>query len=128
MDKIIITVATTGNIPTRKLNPNVPLTPDEIAEDAYHCYQEGASVLHIHARGKNGEPTTDPKVFNEIIKRVKAKCDIVIQISTGARGGKTYEDRAAPLDVKPEMASLATGSSNFATQVNANPTDFIDDI
>lgn len=126
MEKIIVTIAPTGNVPTKKLNPNVPVTPDEIAEDAYRCYQEGASVLHIHARDEASEPTADPDVFKAIVEKVKAKCDIIIQISTGARGGKSYEERAAPLNLKPEMASLATGSSNFATQVNSNPNDFVE--
>jgi 3-keto-5-aminohexanoate cleavage enzyme len=125
MNKIIITVAPTGNVPTKKINPNTPITPDEIAEDIYQCYREGAAVAHIHARDENGEPTGNIEVFQEIVQKVKEKCDIIIQLSTGARGGKTYEERGACLDLKPEMASLATGSSNFATQVNSNPSDFI---
>ncbi len=126
MDKLIVTVATTGNVPTKEINPYVPITPDEIAEDVYKCYQEGAALAHLHARGKDGQPTADPEVFKEIVEKVKAKCDIIIQISTGARGGKTMEERAAPLDLKPEMASLATGSSNFPTTVNANPPELIE--
>jgi 3-keto-5-aminohexanoate cleavage enzyme len=125
MNKIIITVAPTGNIATKKLNPNTPITPDEIAEDIYRCYQEGAAIAHIHARDENGEPTGSIEIFGEIMQKVKEKCDIIVQFSTGARGGKTYEERGACLDLKPEMASLATGSSNFASQVNSNPSDFI---
>ena len=125
MNKVIITVAPTGNVPTKQLNPNTPITPDEIAEDIYQCYQEGAAIAHIHARDENGEPTGNIEIFREIMQRVKQKCDIIIQLSTGARGGKTYEERGACLDLKPEMASLATGSSNFTTQVNSNPSDFI---
>jgi 3-keto-5-aminohexanoate cleavage enzyme len=125
MNKVIITVAPTGNVPTKQLNPNTPITPDEIAEDIYQCYQEGAAIAHIHARDENGEPTGNIEIFREIMQRVKQKCDIIIQLSTGARGGKTYEERGACLDLKPEMASLTTGSSNFTTQVNSNPSDFI---
>lgn len=126
MDKLILTVAPTGNVPTKKDNPNVPITPDEIAEDVYQCYREGAAIAHLHARGRNGQPIADPEVFKEIIEKVRARCDIIIQISTGARGGKTMEERAAPLDLRPEMASLATGSSNFASGVNANPPELIE--
>jgi len=126
MDKLIVTVATTGNVPTKETNPYVPITPDEIAEDVYKCYKEGAALAHIHARGKDGQPTADPEVFKEIVEKVKAKCNIIIQISTGARGGKTMEERAAPLDLRPEMASLATGSSNFPASVNANPPELIE--
>ena len=126
MDKVIITIAPTGNVPTKELNPYVPITPDEIAEDIYKCYEEGAAVAHIHVRDKSGNPTADPNVFKEVLDKVRSKCNVVRQISTGARGGKTYEERSAPLDLKPEMASLATGSSNFPTQVNANAPDFIE--
>jgi 3-keto-5-aminohexanoate cleavage enzyme len=125
LDKIVITVAPTGNVPTKQLNPNTPITPDEIADDIYRCYHQGAAVAHIHARDENGQPTGKLEIFQQIVQKVKAKCDIIIQLSTGARGGKTYEERSACLDLKPEMASLATGSSNFATQVNSNPNDFI---
>ena len=126
MDKIIITVATTGNVPTRKMNPYVPATPEEIAADIYRCHQEGASLAHVHVRDSHGEPTADVSVFKDVMDRVKAKCDAVMLLSTGARGGKTYEERAAPIALKPEMASFATGSSNFATRVNDNPPDFLE--
>lgn len=125
-NKLIVTIAPTGNVPTKKDNPNVPITPDEIAESVYRCYQEGAAVAHIHARDKEGKPTADPEVFREIIEKIRAKCDIVIQISTGARGGTTMEERGAPIDLKPEMASLATGSSNFPNKVNSNPPELIE--
>ena len=125
MEKLILTVAPTGNVPTKELNPYVPITPDEIAEDLYQCYKEGAAVAHLHARGKDGLPTADPAVFKEIIEKLRAKCNMITQISTGARGAKNMEERAAPLDLKPEMASLATGSSNFPASVNANSPELI---
>jgi 3-keto-5-aminohexanoate cleavage enzyme len=80
----------------------------------------------LHARGKDGLPTADPAVFKEIIEKLRAKCNMITQISTGARGAKTLEERAAPLDLKPEMASLATGSSNFPASVNANSPELIE--
>ncbi len=126
-EKTIITVAPTGNIPTRDLNPNTPLTPKEIALDVYHCYLEGAAIAHIHARDEKGRPTTDPAVFREIIDRVREKCDIIIQTSTGARGGST-EQRGDCIELRPEMASLSTGSSNFPSGVNYNPPDLIENL
>ncbi len=126
MDKIIITVATTGNVPTREMNPFVPTTPGEIAADVYQCYQAGASVAHIHVRDDDAAPTADLAIFKEVMRQVKSRCDVVLQLSTGARGGRTYEERAAPIALRPEMASFATGSSNFATGVNANPPDFLE--
>lgn len=128
MEKLIITVAPTGNVPTRKSDPSLPLTPDEIAEDVYRCYQAGAAIVHIHARDENGKPTADPQVFKVIMEKVKLKCDIVIQLSTGARAGKDAAERGACIDLKPEMASLATGSSNFARSVNYNPPGLIKDL
>lgn len=125
-NKVIITIAPLGNVPTKAMNPNVPITPDEIAEDIYRCYNAGASLAHLHARDGEGKPTTSSKVFGEIMEKVIAKCNVITQISTGARGGKTMEDRAEPLACNPEMASLATGSSNFVSSVNANSPDAIE--
>jgi 3-keto-5-aminohexanoate cleavage enzyme len=128
MEKLIITVAPTGNVPTRENSPYLPLTPDEIAEDVYRSYQAGAAIAHLHARDRSGLPTADPAVFKEIVARVRAKCDIIIQLSTGARAGKSVEERGACIDLKPEMASLTTGSSNFARSVNYNPPGLIKEL
>jgi 3-keto-5-aminohexanoate cleavage enzyme len=128
MEKLIITVAPTGNVPTRAMNPFLPLTPDEIAEDIYSCYRAGATIAHIHARDDSGRPTSDPQIFREIIGKVKQKCDIIIQLSTGARGGRDAADRGACIKLQPEMASLATGSSNFASSVNSNPPALIKEL
>lgn len=128
MEKLIITVAPTGNVPTRETSPFLPLTPDEIAEDVYSCYKAGASIAHIHARDHSGKPTADLQVFKTIMEKIQQKCDIIIQLSTGARGGKGADERGACIDLKPEMASLATGSSNFAHSVNYNPPGLIRDL
>jgi len=128
MEKLIITVAPTGNVPTKEINPHLPITPDEIAEDIYCCYQAGAAVAHLHARNQAGEPTADPLVFAEVAKRIREKCDIIIQFSTGARAGKTAEERGACLELAPEMASLTTGSSNFSNMVNYNPPELIKEL
>jgi 3-keto-5-aminohexanoate cleavage enzyme len=125
MEKLIITVAPTGNVPTRETNPNLPVTPDEIAEDIYRCYQAGAAVAHIHARNEVGEPTADAEFFAAIAERVRQKCAMIIQFSTGARAGKTAAERGACIALAPEMASLTTGSSNFSNSVNLNPPELI---
>lgn len=128
MDKLIITVAPTGNVPTRENSPYLPLAPDEIADDIYRCYKSGASVAHIHARDEKGDPTADPQVFRAIVEQVRQRCDIIVQLSTGARAGRDAAERGACIDLKPEMASLATGSSNFARSVNYNPPDLIKEL
>lgn len=125
LEKLIITVAPTGNVPEKKNTPYLPVRPAEIAEDIYSCYQAGASIAHLHARDEKGRPTADPGIFKEIMDKVREKCDIIIQCSTGARAGKSAEERGACIDLRPEMASLSTGSSNFSHSVNYNPPDLI---
>ena len=111
-DKVIITVAQTGAWPlaTKALNPNLPEQPEEIAESAYACYQEGAAICHIHARDKEGKSTGTKEVFQEIHDRIRSKCNIILQDSTGGGPNLTFEQRIECLQAKPEMASLNMGS------------------
>lgn len=66
MDKLIITACLTGAEVTREQQPNLPVTPDEIAEAAYEAWQAGASIVHVHARKADGTPTQDKEVYREI--------------------------------------------------------------
>jgi 3-keto-5-aminohexanoate cleavage enzyme len=121
MEKLIITIAPTGNVPTKKMTPHVPVTPEEIANDIIACYESGAAVAHIHVRDQDGKPTSDKEIFAEVLQHLEERaCPIIRQISTGARGGKSAEERGASLSLKPQSASLSTGSSNFPTAINAN--------
>lgn len=110
--KVIITVAQTGAFHGKEANPSIPLTPQEIAESAYDCYNAGASIVHIHARDKEGLSTNDPKVYSEIGSSIKAKCNLVLQYSTAPanREGTCAEDGVKllydPDLFKPEMCSL----------------------
>lgn len=127
MEKLMITIAPTGNVPTKAMTPHVPVTAKQIAEDIAACYEKGARVAHIHARDVEEKPTTELEIFEDIVKALDAtECPIVRQISTGARGGKSGEARAASLVLNPDSASLATGSSNFPTSVNANDPELIE--
>lgn len=127
MNKLIITVAPTGNVPTKEMNPHLPVTPDEIAETAVRCRQAGASVIHLHARDAAGKPTLDLEVFARIYRLVTGRTDLVAQISTGGRAGMDLEARAAVVRrLCPEMASLTTGSMNFPDRVYANPFSVIE--
>jgi 3-keto-5-aminohexanoate cleavage enzyme len=122
MNKLIITVAPTGNVPTKAKNPHLSVTPQEIADTAYRCWQLGASIVHIHARDDQGHPTLDPDVFARIYELISGRCDMIIQISTGGRAGMDLEARAAAVrHLRPEMASLTTGSMNFPNRVYENP-------
>jgi 3-keto-5-aminohexanoate cleavage enzyme len=127
MVKLIITVAPTGNVPTKEMNPNVPMTPADIAAQIYECWKEGAAVCHIHTRDKDGLPTSDVDVNRAVTEELdKYKdCNIIRQLSTGGRAGKTYHERGQMICVAPDMASLATGSSNFPTRANLNDPETV---
>jgi 3-keto-5-aminohexanoate cleavage enzyme len=121
MEKLIITVALNGSVPTRVHTPYVPLTPEEIAESAVRCREAGASIAHIHARDIEGNPSLDPDIFEHIHRLISERTDLIVQISTGARAGYDIGARSAAVKrIRPEMASLTTGSMNFPDQVYAN--------
>lgn len=109
--KLIVTVAPTSNFHGKEANPALPEQPKEIAEDVYRCYNAGASVVHIHARDKNGVQTNDVNVFREINTEVRTKCDIILQNSTAPanKPGTTVDDGLSVLDAGPEMCSLDCG-------------------
>lgn len=121
MEKLIITIAPTGNVPTREMTPYVPIVPIEIAKDICECYEAGAAVAHIHARNVAGAPSAQYDDFAKIVRESNLMaCPIIKQLSTGARGAKTPEERSAVLELAPFSASLATGSSNFPNSANLN--------
>jgi len=126
VEKLIITVAPTGSVPTKVQNPHLPLTPQEIAETAYRCYNEGASIVHVHAR-RDGRPTLDAEIFAQTHGLIAQRCDMIVQISTGGRAGTDPVARAAAVRlIKPEMASLTTGSVNFPDRVYENSFETIE--
>jgi len=114
--KVIITCAVTGAIHTPSMSKYLPLTPEDIAQQAIDAAQAGAAILHLHARDPiDGHPTADPEVFQQFLPAIKAKTNAVINITSGGSTKMTLEDRlAAPLHFKPEMASLNMGSMNFS--------------
>lgn len=126
-NKVIFTIAPTGNVPTRQLTPHAPMTPGEIAADTYACWKEGAAVVHIHTRDKDGLPTSDIEVNREVMKELDkySDCDIIRQVSTGGRAGKNYAERGQMICLSPDMASLATGSSNFPAKGNFNDPETV---
>ena len=115
-DKVIISCAVTGSVHTPTMSPYLPLTPDQIAQQAIEAAEAGAAILHLHARDpRDGRPTADPKVFDQFVPRIKAATDAVINITTGGSTRMTLEERLAyPLLAKPEMCSLNMGSMNFS--------------
>ncbi|MFO7785091.1 MAG: 3-keto-5-aminohexanoate cleavage protein [Thermodesulfobacteriota bacterium] len=125
MEKLIITAALVGAELTRGDTPYLPLTPEEIAEEAGRACEAGASVVHLHARDGGGRPTQDREIYREIIDRVRQRCDAVIQVSTGGAVGMSPEERLQPVSLGPEMASLTAGTVNFGDEVFYNPRDIM---
>jgi len=117
----IITVAITGAVPRKADTPAVPVTPSEQVESTHEAYEAGAALVHIHVRNADESPGSDPARFAQVQEGVRKHCPgMIIQFSTGGRG-RTQEERGKALYLKPDMASLATGSVNFATQIYENP-------
>ena len=124
--KVIITAALSGSLPTKAQTPYVPITPDEIAQDAKACYEAGAAVVHIHARDAQENSTHDFAIFEEINTKIKQICpEVIVQISTGGRAGLGYDSRSKGLALNPETASLTTGSVNFPTAVYENSPELV---
>ena len=126
MEKLIITAALTGAEVTKDIQPNLPVTPDEIAEAAYECWKAGASIVHVHARDAEGNPTQAKEVYKEIIDKISAKCDIIVQPSTGGATWHTPEQRLQPVELAPEMATLSCGTCNFGDDVFMNTQENIE--
>jgi uncharacterized protein (DUF849 family) len=113
---VIVTCAVTGSIHTPSQSPYLPLTPAQIIEESVAAAEAGAAVLHLHARNPaDGSPTADPEVFMQFLPQIRARCDAIINITTGGGPGMTLEERlAAPERISPEMTSLNLGTMNFA--------------
>ncbi|WP_309123290.1 3-keto-5-aminohexanoate cleavage protein [Paenibacillus sp.] len=126
MDKLIITAAVTGGVTSRKEHPNLPITPEEIANDVYDCWKAGASIAHIHAREADGTPSQREELYRDIVSRIRDRCDIIVNLTTTGWGqnGKD-EDRWKPLACQPEMASFTPGSMNRKDSVMLNAPDFV---
>lgn len=127
MEPLIITCAITGAETTRERQPNLPMTPAEQAQASKDCIEAGCSIIHLHVREDDGKPSQRPERFQQAIDAIRAKAPrSIIQISTGGAIGESIDNRAKPLDLKPEMASLNLGTMNFGDEVFFNhPRDII---
>jgi len=123
---VIITVAITGAVPRKKDNPAVPVSPAEQIESSHEAFEAGASIVHIHVRNPDESPSSDPELFGRVQEGIRKHCPgMIIQFSTGGRG-REQAARGAMLYLKPDMASLATGSVNFPSGIYENPPDFVE--
>ncbi|NLD51874.1 MAG: 3-keto-5-aminohexanoate cleavage protein [Clostridiales bacterium] len=115
-NKRVITVAITGSWPTKEDNPNLPITPEEIASSVYECWKAGAAIAHIHVRNDDGTPSTDFAKYKETVERIRAMkdCDICINITSSGSVGFGDEERIYPLQqLLPELASYDAGTLNW---------------
>lgn len=130
-DPVVITVAPTGPLTTRAQHPQVPLTPHEIGVAVAEAAAAGAAVAHIHARDEAGEPTADPAIYAQIVAEIRARCDIVIQASTGVGLRVPVEQRLGILDgtvVDVPMATLNPASMTFGQGTFHNPPEFVEQL
>ncbi len=117
---VILTAAIVGAELTRAQTKYLPITPDEIGDEAARCREAGAAVIHLHVRNDDGSNTQAADRFAAAIEKIRAKTDCVIQTTTGGAVGMSIEERAQPLQCKPEMATLNCGSLNFGDDVFIN--------
>lgn len=113
-DKVVITCALTGALANRKQCPAIPYTPADIAEEAKRAYDQGAAVVHIHARTDDGTPTFEPGVFAKIKEEIRARCPIILNFSTGTLVDDVSLQVATIHSVRPEIAALNMGTMNYS--------------
>jgi len=122
----IITVAITGSLPRKKDNPSVPISVAEQVESTQEAFEAGATLVHLHVRNDDESPTSQPERFAQVLEGIRRHCPgMITQVSTGGRSGAGRE-RGGMLSLKPDMASLATGSVNFPTRVYDNAPDLVE--
>jgi uncharacterized protein (DUF849 family) len=128
MNPVVIAVAITGSVPRKKDNPAVPTTPAEQIESTHAAFEAGASLVHIHVRNPDESPSSDPALFAQVQEGVRRHCPgMIVQFSTGGRG-RDPAQRGNALELRPDMASLSTGSVNFPTIVYENSAALVADL
>ena len=124
----VLAVAITGSVPRKRDNPAVPTSPEEQVESTQAAYEAGASLVHIHVRNPDESPSSDPALFARVQEGVRKHCPgMIVQFSTGGRG-RDPAARGNALDLRPDMASLSTGSVNFPTIVYENPAALVTEL
>src|SRR5262249_37311418 len=128
MKPVVVAVAITGSVLRKKDSPAVPITPAEQVESTKQAYEAGATLAHIHVRNDDETPSSDPQRFAAVCDGIRRHCPgMIVQFSTGGRG-RDPGQRSSSLFLKPDMASLATGSVNFPSIVYENHMAFVEDL
>ncbi len=121
MAKVIITAALTGGGSTPTMSPYLPITPQQLADEAVRAYEAGAAIAHVHVRDpETGQPSSKLEYFREIATKVKSRCPIVVCTTTGGTPEMTVAERARVVrELKPELATFNAGSMNFGIFLGA---------
>src|SRR5690606_36351558 len=127
---LLITAALVGAETTREQTPYLPISPEEIAQEAKRCFDAGARMVHLHVREPDGTPSQSAALFRETIERIRVLApELICQTSTGGAVGMDVTERAQPLTLegqaKPDMATLTTGTVNFGDEVFWNPRPLV---
>jgi len=120
MQPLMITAAIVGAELTRDQQPNLPLSPEEIISAAVECYEAGAAMIHIHVRDAHGDSTQDAGIFREVVEGIRARCEVITQVSTGGAVWMSADERLQSIECRPDMATLTTGTVNFGDSVFVN--------
>ena len=120
MQPVIITAAIVGAELTRDQQPYLPVSPHEIIAAAIECYEAGASIIHIHVRDAEGNSTQDAAIFREVVEGIRARSDVITQVSTGGAVWMSADERLQSVECRPDMATLTTGTVNFGDSVFVN--------
>jgi uncharacterized protein (DUF849 family) len=124
--KVIINFCPTGMVPQKKVTPHVPVSPEEIIEQTHQAFEVGITIVHVHAREVDGNPSWKPEIYHEIIEGIRKHCPgLVICASTSGRNVSEFEKRSAVIELKPDMCSLTLSSLNFFQQASVNEPEMI---
>ncbi len=124
-DPLLITVAPTGAETAKEDCPQLPTTPEEIADTARACEAAGAAMIHLHVRDAEHQPTLDPGLLKEWVAAVRDSSDLIVQLSTGGSVHDPLDQRLKVLDAEPDSCSLTMGTTNFGDDVFSNPWPFV---
>jgi len=130
MEKLVINFTPTGMMPTKDMTPHVPISPEEIIENVRTALKYGVSMVHLHARDRNGLPAYNKEIYAQIIEGIRSfSSDLVICVSTSGRTHNEFEKRSEVLELKgnlkPDMASLTLSSLNFNNIASINSPEII---
>ncbi|HXX77450.1 MAG TPA: 3-keto-5-aminohexanoate cleavage protein, partial [Ktedonobacteraceae bacterium] len=126
MQPVMITAAIVGAELTRDQQPNLPISPQEIIAAAVECYEAGAAIVHIHVRDTEGNSTQDAAIFREVVEGIRARCDVITQVSTGGAVWMGADERLQSVECWPDMATLTTGTVNFGDSVFVNDRGLVE--